>query len=164
VGVCTISAKEQALPVIGPLKPLVRASRASALVRRSSVSISRALEAALFESAEVLSEGGCRAQGGPRDSYFGSTMISVDLERLRPLFRSGLDSAARRGLLAAVEGSLRVRLRAMRLARAEAARRVPERVLGTAYVETRVWLTDRHLHIDVDLEVPLGVSSASGQP
>jgi hypothetical protein len=55
-------------------------------------------------------------------------------------------------------------LRAMRLARAEAARRVPERVLGTAYVETRVWLTDRHLHIDVDLEVPLGVSSASGQP
>jgi len=145
------------------LKPLARASRAPALVRRGSVCLSRALEEELFRCAEVLSEGGRRAVGGQRDSYFGSTMISVDLERLRPLFRGGLDERSRQLLVDAVDGSVRVRLRAMRLARAEAARRVQDRTLGTAFVETRVRLTERQLHIDVDLEVALSVSSGSGQ-
>ena len=59
---------------------------------------------------------------------------------------------------------MRVRLRALRLARAEAARRVPDRMLGTAYIDTTVRMTERQLHIDVDLEVALSVSSGSGQP
>jgi hypothetical protein len=50
----------------------------------------------------------------------------------------------------------------MRLARAEAIRRTPNRVLGTVYVETRIRLTDCQLHIDVDLEAALSVSSGSG--
>jgi len=133
-------------------------------VRRGSICLSRTLEEELFRSAEVLSEGGCRASSGQRDSYFGSTMISVDLERLRPLFRGGLDERARQQLAEAVDGSVRVRLRAMRLARAEAARRVQDRSVGTVYVETRVRLTEHQLHIDVDLEVALSVSSGSGQP
>lgn len=145
------------------LKPLVRASRAPALVRHTSVCITRALEEELFRCAEVLSEGSRRAVGGQRDSYFGSTMISVDLERLRPLFRGGLDERTRQLLADAVDGSVRVRLRAMRLARAEAARRVQDRTLGTAFVETRVRLTQRQLHIDVDLEVTLSVSSDAGE-
>lgn len=146
------------------LKPLARAQRVPALIHRSSTSISRTLEEQLFRSAEVLSEGGCRALRGQHDSYFGSTMISIDLERLQPLFRGGLDESTCRALAEAVDGSIRVRLRAMRLARAEAARRAPERVLGTAYTETRVRLTGRQLHIDIDLEVALRVSSGSGQP
>jgi len=145
------------------LKPLARASRAPALVRHGSVCVSRALEEELFRCAEVLSEGGRRTVGGQRDSYFGSTMISVDLERLRPLFHGGLDERSRQLLADAIDGSVRVRLRAMRLARAEAARRVQDRTLGTAFVETRVRLTERQLHIDVDLEVGLSVSSGSGQ-
>jgi hypothetical protein len=145
------------------LKPLARASRAPALVRHGSVCLSRALEEELFRCAEVLSEGGRRTVGGQRDSYFGSTMISIDLERVRPLFRGGLDERSRQLLADAVDGSVRVRLRAMRLARAEAARRVQDRTLGTAFVETRVRLTERQLHIDVDLEVALSVSSGSGQ-
>jgi len=145
------------------LKPLARASRAPALVRHGSVCLSRALEEELFRVAEVLSEGGRRAVGGQRDSYFGSTMISIDLERLRPLFRGGLDQRSLQLLADAVDGSVRVRLRAMRLARSEAARRVQDRTLGTAFVETRVRLTERQLHIDVDLEVALSVSSGSGQ-
>ena len=147
-----------------PLKPLVRATRAPALVRHSSVCLTRALEEELFRCAEVLSEGSRRAVGGQRDSYFGSTMISVDLERLRPLFRGGLDERTRQLLADAVDGSVRVRLRAMRLARAEAVRRVQDRSLGTAQVETRVRLTSTHLHIDVDLEVLLSVSSAANTP
>ena len=131
------------------LKPLARAHLAPALVRHGSVCLSRALEEELFRCAEVLSEGGRRTLGGQRDSYFGSTMISIDLDRLRPLFRGGLDEPTRRALAQAVDGSMRVRLRAMRLARAEAARRVQERVLGTAYIETRVRLTGHQLHLSL---------------
>ncbi|HEX2676705.1 MAG TPA: hypothetical protein VHM19_08700 [Polyangiales bacterium] len=122
--------------------------------------MSRALEEEIFRCAEVLSEGSCRSgdQGG---TYFGSTMISVELERLRKVTRGGLDHEERRLLAEAVDGSVRVRLRAMRLARAEAARRIPDRALGTVCVETRVRLTDRQLHIDVDLEASVGVSSAA---
>jgi hypothetical protein len=145
------------------LKPLVRAVRGRALAAHGSgMSLTRAFEEELFSAAEVLSEGSCRSGGLRPDSYFGSTMISIDLDRLRPWFRGGLDVHARRDLLRVVEGSVRVHVRAMRLARAEALRRVRDRALGTAYIETKVRVTEHQLHIDVDLEVALSVSSGSG--
>jgi hypothetical protein len=143
------------------LRPLARALRAPTAVRRGGPALSRVVEEELFRGAEVLSEGGCRPDPASHDSYFGSTMISVDLERLRPQFRGDFDRQAHVQLAEAIEGSVRVRLRAMRLACAEAARRVAGRELGTAVCEIRVRLTETQLHIDVDLEVPLGVSSGS---
>jgi hypothetical protein len=149
----------------GKLKPPVRAMRAAGLARRGGgLTLSRTLEQELFRCAEVLSEGSCRAASGQGDSYFGSTMISVEVERLQAWFRNGLDARARRQLLEAIDGSVRVRLRAMRLARSEAVRRAPGRAFGTAYVETKVRMTERQLHIDVDLEALLGVSSGAGKP
>jgi hypothetical protein len=125
--------------------------------------LTRAFEEELWRAAEILSEGGCRdTTRGFRESYFGSSMISIDLERLRPWFRGGLDTATLERLAQAVDGSVRVRLRAMRLARAEAVRRVPNRLLGTAHVETRIRLSGRQLHIDVDLEASLSVFSGAG--
>jgi hypothetical protein len=144
------------------LKPIVRATRAGISVASGGApTLSRALEEELFRCAEVLSEGSCRGKGDRGDTYYGSTMISIELERLRRVTRGGLDADARRALAAAVDGSVRVRLRAMRLARAEAARRIPDRALGTVCVETRVRLTEHQLHIDVDLEAAVGVSSAA---
>jgi hypothetical protein len=128
---------------------------------RGAPTLSRAFEEELFRFAEVLSEGSCRGKGDRGDTYYGSTMISIELERLRRVTRGGLDADARRLLADAVDGSVRVRLRAMRLARAEAARRIPDRALGTVCVETRVRLTEHQLHIDVDLEAAVGVSSAA---
>lgn len=145
------------------LKPLSRALRGPVLLRRSSRVLSRALEEELFQIADVLSEGSCRTVPAAHDSYFGSTMLSFDLSRLRAHFRGGYSEQARRDLAWAIEGSIRVRLRAMRIACAEASRRVPDRLLGTALCEIRVRLVQEHLHIDVDLEVPLGVSSGSRQ-
>lgn len=144
------------------LKPLVRATRAAVgASARGTPTLSRAFEEELFRCAEVLSEGSCRGKGDRGDTYFGSTMISIELERLRRVTRGGLDADARRLLAEAVDGSVRVRLRAMRLARAEATRRIPDRALGTVCVETRVRLTEHQLHIDVDLEAAVGVSSAA---
>jgi hypothetical protein len=145
-------------PGPGRLKPLARAIRNRVLSRHASDVLGRELEQEIFIKAKVLSEGGCRAAPEGHESYFGSTMISVPLSGLARVTRGDLDQNARDQLERAVSGSVRVRLRAMRIARAEVARRVPHRVLGTAQVESRVRLTRDQLFIDVDLEVPLGVS------
>ena len=145
----------------GKLKPLARALRAPATVSRHGLSLSRAMEESLFRSADVLSEGGRRGGAEGNESYFGSTMISMDLSRMHEHWRGEFDDRARAQLADAVDGSVRMRLRAMRLACAEAARRVPDRALGTAQVEIRVRIAGEQLHMDIDLEVPLGVSSGS---
>jgi hypothetical protein len=156
--------------VRGKLKPLVKARSALRLVQQRSWRLSHALEEAIFRSAEVLSEGGVRGAGSgsaastTASTYFGSTMISVDLTKLGA-FARGLETAdAHAALLSAADGSVRVRLRAMRMARAEAARRVQRRTFGTVLCEIRMRLRGEHLLIDVDLEVPLRVSSRAAGP
>lgn len=124
-------------------------------MRPGSETLTREAEERLFRNVEVLSEGAVRD-----GAWFGSTMITVDLDRLEGELRDPLDAEARERLLAAIAGSVRVRIRAMRLARAEVARRFPDRKLGTAQMETRIRLHEGKLHVDVDLEVPIGVTSA----
>lgn len=141
------------------LKPLAKASRHAVLLRRTAIQLTRALEEALFREADVLSEGGLRPTGPGQATYFGSTMIRVQIVALLAHARPCQDRAERALLADAIEGSVRIRLRAMRLARAEAARRMHRSVLGTALCEIRVSLTTDQLHIDVDLEVPVRVSS-----
>ncbi|MDD9941208.1 MAG: hypothetical protein OXU20_09235 [Myxococcales bacterium] len=141
------------------LKPLSRVRAGKGLRRRRALAITRELEEALFRDADVLSEGYCRGAGGSR-VYFGSTMITIDLTRLSA-YVPAASAEHFAELAAAVDGSVRIRIRAMRLACAEVSRRMRSRVLGTAQVETRVRVAGEQLHIDVDLEVPVGVSSGS---
>ncbi len=142
-----------------PMKGLARARRGARLIVREHVSLSREAEEALFRVAEVLSEGGLRDGARGERAWYGSTMISFDLDRLASEWRGPLDEVTRQRLLRAVEGSVRVRIRAMRLAHHEVVRRNPDGTLGTASVEIRARLAGAWLHVDVDLEVPLGVSS-----
>ncbi len=131
------------------LKPPVRI-RAGALLRRIEHTVLGPRgEEELFRVADVLSEG--RVHGA---SFFGSTLITIDLVRLG--LGEGEDPAR---VLRAVERSVRVRLRAMRLAQSDAVRRLPDRRLGTAVVETRIRLDGARLLVDVDLEQPFELSS-----
>lgn len=98
-----------------------------------------------------LSEGSVRSDPAG-DSYFGSTMFSVDLRALESAWRGTLD---REALRRAVEGSVRMRIRLMRLSAADAKQRVPDRIWGMTTSETRVALQGDSLHIDVDVEAPL---------
>lgn len=140
------------------LKPLARALRGPAFVRHGGVAISRLMEEQMFRDADVLSEGELRRLDG-HESYFGSTMIAFDLTRLTGYVQGTLSTDGHQQLLRAMEGSVRMKIRAMRIARAEVGRRVPDRALGTAQIETRARLSSTHLHMDVDLEVPVSVSS-----
>jgi len=142
------------------LKGLARAVRGARVVVRRGEALSREAEEALFAAPGLLSEGATGPGVGGAEAYFGSTMITVDLLRLALVWRGPLDEAARAQLLRLVEGSVRVHLRALRIARAEAMQRVPGRALGTATVEVRASLRVGALCIDVDLEAPLALSSA----
>lgn len=140
------------------LKPPVRASSSLPLARRTGYAITRSLEEELFRVADVLSEGGCRSGRNGATSYFGSTMISIDLSKIDHRGIGPLDNRSYEQLAQAVEGSVRVRLRALRIAYREVVQRVADRSFGTAQVETKVRLCGTQLHLDVDLEVPLEVS------
>jgi hypothetical protein len=140
------------------IKGPARAEKSGALRERSHVALDRHTEELLFAEVEVLSEGSVRDR-----VFYGSTMITIDLGRVEASLRRPLGIEGRARLLAAMDGSVRVRIRAMRIALDEVARRFPTEKLGTAHVETRVDLTGDELHLDVDLEVPFGVSSAESR-
>lgn len=152
------SDKASATAIRGPVK----ARRAGTTQIGGHEVLHREAEERLFQSPEVMSEGTVRTVPDGA-CWFGSTMITVGLADLAPHWRGPLDDEARARLVTALDGSVRVHLRAMRLACAEVARRLPDRPLGTAQVDTRVRIVGDQLHLDVDVEVPLGVSSAQGQ-
>ena len=145
------------------LKPLVKFNRRPPLAKREHVALSRAFEEALFRHADVISEGAVRVSPRGGSTYFGSTMIAICFERLAAETHQKFTSRARAELVYIVEGSVRVRLRCMRLARAEAVRR-SNALLGTALCDLRVHDVREHLRIDVDLEVELSVSSRAKRP
>lgn len=143
---------------VSKLKSPVRARRLSPLRSTTHCTISRVFEEALFRNADTLSEGLVHEPGSGTDggvSYTGSTMLTIDLRRLGDEARAEFVQVDRERLFSALDGSMRVRLRAMRLAMAEAARRCTSGVLGTAQIETRLRLEGDLLHIDVDVEAPV---------
>jgi hypothetical protein len=91
--------------------------------------------------------------------YYGSTMITVDLHALAQHWRGPLNVDMTAKLLELVRSSVRVRIRTTRIACDEVARRVSERPLGPASVETNMRIVGHTLQMDVDVEVPVGVSS-----
>jgi hypothetical protein len=142
------------------LKPLVKIQRPPFLAKRQRVVVlTRALEEALFRHADVISEGGTRLMPKVGNTYFGSTMIAIAFDRLADETHQKFTRHTRATLVNVVEGSVRVRLRCMRMARAEAVRRVTDARLGTVLCELRVHEDGPHLRIDVDLEAPMRVSS-----
>ena len=154
-------------PRIPPSRPsIARATRGRLVRREERITLTREAEEALFRFGELLSDVSQALRpsrdGHPR--YFGTSMFSVDLDAVARELCAPRTPKAFAELREAVDGSMRVRLRLMRWARAEAARRVPSHLLGTAHIETRVRLDENQLHIDIDLEVPIEVLSERSIP
>lgn len=143
------------------LKGLVRAERDAFIVKREKRSLSRGAEEALFRSMSVLSEGALRTLPSGERRYFGSTMITFDLDGLRKHWRGPFGPEQKAEVLALAQSSVRLKMRAHRIACAEVARRVTDGPLGTAIVETVVRVSGNTLQMDVDLEVPIGVCSSA---
>lgn len=139
------------------LRGPAKARRASPFSSPERRAISRHAEEALFESAEILVEGSLD-ETSEEARFYGSVMISVPFEALDASLRGLDDASIRAQFVQCCEGSMRIRLRAMRLACAEVQRRLPGRETGTAMVETKIAASSDELHIDVDVEVPFGLS------
>ena len=146
------------------LKPPVKSSRPPFLATRQQTVLTRALEETLFRHADVVSEGGTGRTPKVGNTYFGSTMIAIAFDKLAKETHQKFTRHARASLVQIVEGSVRVRLRCMRLARAEAVRRVHAARLGTVFCDLRVHEDGSHLRIDIDLEAAMRVSSGATRP
>lgn len=142
-----------------PLKPPVRARRVPALRRRDArvVLTPHAIDE-LFRTAEVLAEGGLA--GDPdRPTFYGSIMITFQLDRLLERCRGVEGEEELERLVDAVIGSVRVRIRAHRMACSRVYERYPDRRIGTAHIETRFTHRGERLMMDIDLEAPVEVAS-----
>lgn len=140
----------QASSAARQLKGLARATRAAVFRVSEHDCLSRDAEEEIFRHAKVLSEG---VQG--EDRFSGSTMISVDLHKLSHLLREPLGAGGADRLRRAMERSVRVHLRAIRIARSEALQRAAGVELGTFEAHVAVAVTDGELRLDVDLDAPV---------
>jgi hypothetical protein len=142
-----------------PLKPPARARRVPALRHRGDhvVLTSQAIDA-LFRSASVMAEGDL-SDGSAPPTWFGSVLVTFPLDRVSEACRGLEGPGALDALIAAVEGSVRVRIHAHRLARTQLVQRYPDRDVGTAHIESRFRRDGMRLLLDIDLEAPVEVAS-----
>lgn len=131
-------------------KPMARATRIALFEREIRERLSRAALDLLFARAEVISEGQRAVRAG-RESYFGSTMLTLDLPLLATLLRDACDAGTARRLAALLDGDGGVAKRIQELTARETAR-----VAGATPQEVRTHLTIRSqgakVFIDVDVE------------
>ena len=148
-------------PVAGPAqgtkmskKPMARAVRIALFQREIRVRLSPAALDLLFARADVISEGQ-RAMRGGRDSYFGSTMLTLDLPSLSALLSDACDAGTARRLAALLESDGEVARRVQVLAERETAR-----VAGAQPRQVGTHVTIRSqgakVFIDVDVEAVFG--------
>ncbi len=135
------------------LRPMLRVRRISLFEREVRERLSRAALDLVFAGAATMSEGQRSARNG-REVFFGSTMLTVELDVLVGALRDACDaSSAQRmaGLLASDSGALG-RIRAIAATEAE-------RLLGTrpesVTTEIRVRARGTTVYVDVDVEAAL---------
>jgi len=111
----------------------------------------------LLASATRISEG----QVGPDGRFYGSTMLTIDLERIRPQVRDACDVATAARLAALLEAEVTLHERLGRLAVSEA-RRIAGSGLRRPEADLRVRTEGRRVFIDVDVEAETQVVPAAG--
>ena len=86
------------------LRPLARVQRIALFEREVRERLSRAALDLVFERAEVMSEGQRSSRAG-QPVYFGSTMLTIDLEALAPQLREPCDAGTARRLATLLSGA-----------------------------------------------------------
>src|SRR5688572_18211958 len=132
------------------LRPLARVQRIALFEREVRERLSRAALDLVFERAEVMSEGQKSTRAG-QPVYFGSTMLTIDLEALGPVLREVCDAGTARRLGKLLAGDSAVAARVKTIAAREAARIAGARLHGLA-AEMKVNAKGARVFIDVDVE------------
>src|SRR3954469_20443905 len=132
------------------LRPLARVQRIALFEREVRQRLSRAARDLVFERAEVISEGQKSTRAG-QPVYFGSTMLTIDLEALAPQLRESCDAGTARHLATLLAGDSAVASRVKSVAKREAARIAGGRLQSVA-TEVKVSARGARVFIDVDVE------------
>jgi hypothetical protein len=132
------------------LRPIARVQRIALFEREVRERLSRAALDLVFERAEVMSEGQRTTRQG-QPVYFGSTMLTIDLEALAPQLRESCDAGTARHLAALIASDAAVAARVKGVAGREAARIVGGRLKAIA-TEVKVSARGARVFIDVDVE------------
>jgi hypothetical protein len=132
------------------LRPLARVKRIALFEREVRERLSRAALDLIFERAEVMSEGQQSTRAG-KPTYFGSTMLTIDLEVLGPVLRESCDAGTARRLATLIESDTAVAARIKTIATREAARIAGARLRSLA-TEMKVSARGARVFIDVDVE------------
>jgi hypothetical protein len=144
------------LPLPGPglalaaRKPMARATRITLFEREVRERLSRAALDLLFARVEVMSEGQRAVRGG-KESYFGSTMLTIDLPALAVLLRDAPDAGTARRLATLLADDSQVEKRVQAMATREAAR-VAGEAPRTISTHVNIRAQGARVFIDVDVE------------
>jgi hypothetical protein len=135
------------------LRPMLRVRRISLFEREVRERLSRAALDLVFSGAATMSEGQRSARNG-REVFFGSTMLTIELDGLVGALRDACDasSAQRMAALLATDTGALGRIRA--IAAGEAERLIGGRP-GSVTTEVRVRARNTTVYVDVDVEAGL---------
>lgn len=132
------------------LRPMARVQRIALIEREVRERLSRAALDLVFERAEVMSEGQRSTRAG-QPIYFGSTMLTIDLEALAPALREACDAGTARRLVSLLAADATVASRVKNIAAREAARIAGGRLSAVA-TEVKISARGARVFIDVDVE------------
>ena len=132
------------------LRPLARVERISLFEREVKERLSRAALDVLFATAGVMSEGQRAARGG-RESFFGSTMLTIELDAAALALRDAADARAAQRLAALLARDAGAQARIKRLA-AEECERLSSARPRSLNTDIKVRARGTTVYVDVDVE------------
>jgi hypothetical protein len=132
------------------LRPLARVERISLFEREVKERLSRAALDVLFATAGVMSEGQRTARGG-RESFFGSTMLTIELDAAALALRDTADARAAQRLAALLARDAGAQARIKRLA-AEECERLSSARPRSLNTDIKVRARGTTVYVDVDVE------------
>jgi hypothetical protein len=139
-----------ALPALFERKPMARATRVTLFEREVRERLSGPAIDLLFARAQVLAEGQRAQSPSARDAFFGSIMITIDLDALHGDVREAADGDTAARLAALMSGDARVLRRVRAMAEHEAARLAGARVTVHS-ADVRVRAEGARVFVDVDV-------------
>ena len=129
---------------------MTRALRIAMFEREVRERLSRAALDAILDRAEVISEGQ-RAERSGKDSYLGSTMVTVDLDSMQATLREHGDAGTAQRLAALLRADLTIKARMDALACREVLRVTSTRPKGVR-TEIQIRAQGSRVFIDADVE------------
>lgn len=147
-------------PSVGTIRPIAKALRLDVVRWTEAARLAPGIAELVLSRASVISEGAVRDGIGGRETYFGSTMLTIDLEDLSTRLRVPVDHGLAEDLARRLSSSAHLKVHALRIAREEAERRVGGRSADRFSAEISVRAAATRIEVDVDVEMPLAVAQA----